>query len=465
MARAKQATARVALGIALCLAGCAVGPDYRRPAVDLPGAWRVEAPEARAIAGTVWWAQYGDPVLDDLIAAGLRENADLRIAAARVEESAGRLAVARGGLFPEIGMGASAERERISRTGLPPLSATSPNLGSLFHATLFASWEIDLWGKARRATEAARAELLASEEGRRGTVLSIVDTVATGYINLRTLDRRLEIVRRTARTREASLRLFELRFKGGLVSDLERDQAQAEYERAMAAIPAIEKAIAFQENALSALLGRNPGPIPRGLTIDNLAFPAVPAGLPSSLLARRPDLRQAEQALVAANARIGVARAQYFPSIALTGALGATSPQLSSLFEGPARAWDLAVPLAAPIFSGGVLSGQVKIAEAQRDQMLLAYRQAIRNAFRDVEDALADRQRTQEQLAAQERQVETLQRTAQVARLRYDNGYTSHLEVLDAERGLYDAELAATETRGALHAALATLYMAMGGGW
>ncbi len=451
--------------LSIVLGGCTVGPDYRRPAVETPRSWRFEEKDARELADTAWWEQMNDPVLNDLVTDALRENKDVKIAAARVEEYQGRLSVSRGASLPQIGAGASAGREGLSRKGLPPIPSTSATVGNLFQASAGASWEIDLFGRLRRATEAARSDLLATEEGKQATILSLVGSVVGEYVNLRDLDKQLEIARGTVKTREDSYRIFQLRFQGGLISELELSQAKSEYEQALATVPAIERAIAQRENALSVLLGRNPGSIPRGAEIDQLGQPAVPAGLPSDLLERRPDIRRAEQELIAANARIGVARAQYFPSISLTGALGGTSTDLSALFRGPARTWSYFVPASVPIFTGGIISGQVKIAEAQKEQLLLQYRKTIQDAFRDMEDALSDQLRTRQQLEAQGRRVETLRNYDRVARLRFNNGYTSYIEVLDAERSLFVAELAYTQTEGDLYQALVNLYKAMGGGW
>ncbi|HEX9024775.1 MAG TPA: efflux transporter outer membrane subunit, partial [Geobacteraceae bacterium] len=283
--------------------------------------------------------------------------------------------------------------------------------------------------------------------------------------NLLDLDRQLEIARNTAKSHEESFRIFTLRFKEGYVSDLEISQVKSEYERALATIPTIEKAIAQQEDALSLLLGRNPGPIKRGTGIDGLGLPAVPAGLPSELLERRPDIRQAEQQLISANAQIGAAKAQFFPSISLTGMFGWESIRLSKLFTGPARIWTYAASASQPIFTGGAISEEVKAARAFREEALQSYQKTIQGAFRDVDDALIDQKRTREQLEAQARQVEALRTYASTARLRYENGYTSYIEVLDAERSLFDAELSYTQTRGGLFLALINLYKAMGGGW
>ena len=303
----------------LILGGCTVGPDYRRPPVETPQAWRFEEKAARDLVDTLWWEQFNDPVLNGLIGTALRESKDLKIATARLEEFRGRYDLARAALFPQVGAAASAGQQRVTEFGQVPLPSTATNPVELYQGSLFASWEIDLWGKLRRGTEAARANLLGSEEERRGVILSLVASAAGAYVNLRNLDRQLEIARDTAMSRAQAHRIFTLRFQAGFVSELELTQAKSEYERALAAIPSFEKAIARQEDALSVLLGRNPGAIARGKTIDELGLPAVPAGLPSDLLARRPDIRQAEQDLIAANAQIGIARARYFPDISLTG--------------------------------------------------------------------------------------------------------------------------------------------------
>ncbi|HJV66975.1 MAG TPA: efflux transporter outer membrane subunit [Geomonas sp.] len=449
----------------LALTGCLVGPNYHRPKVETPQGWRFSEKDARDLADTDWWQQFGDPVLNDLIATALRENKDLLIAAARVEESRSRLAIVRSPLFPQVNAGASAGGERITQRGQTPLSASAANPTALYQANVSASWELDLWGKVRRSTESARADLLASEEGKRGVILSLVAEVAAAYVNLLDLDRQLEIATRTAKSREEYYRIFTLRFNAGYVSNLELSQVRSEYEGALATIPAIEKEISQQEDALSLLLGNNPGAIRRGSSIDTLGIPAVPAGLPSQLLERRPDIRQAEQQLISANAQIGAARAQFFPSISLTGLFGWESTNLAQLFTGPARMWSFAAPVTQPIFNAGAISGGVKVAEAAREEALYNYQKVIQSGFRDVEDSLIDQRRSREQLAAQTGQVEALRLYASTARLRYENGYTSYIEVLDAERSLFDAELGAARTKGVLLQALINLYKAMGGGW
>ena len=450
---------------ALALGGCTVGPNYVRPAVDTPPSWRMTDAEAKDVANAAWWGQFNDPVLDNLVRVALRENLDLQIAAARVDEFAGRYGFVRADLFPQVGANAAAGRQRFTEeTGNTNAPGTDFTLGN-YSATLGATWELDVWGRIRRATEAARADLVGSEEGRRAVILSLVGSVAGSYVNLRDLDRQLEISKETAKSRGESLALFKLRFEGGFTSEVEYVQVKSQYEEALATIPAVEKAVTRQENALGVLLGRNPGPIPRGKTIDQLALPSVPAGLPSDLLARRPDILRSEQNLIAANARIGVAKAAYYPAISLTGFLGSASADLSDLFTGPARVWGYSAPVSLPIFTAGKIAGDVKAAEAIQRQAVAGYRQAIQAAFREVDDSLVDQARTREQLAAQASQVQSLKKYVELAQLRFDNGYASYLEVLDAERSLFNVQLSYTQNQGVLFQAMINLYKAMGGGW
>jgi outer membrane protein, multidrug efflux system len=446
----------------LALTGCMVGPNYQRPPVASPQSWRLEDKEARDLANTAWWEQFDDPVLNDLIRTALEENKDVKIAAARIEEFVGQLTTTRAGLYPQIGYGVSGATERVTRRG--PVPAFNPTY-NFFQTFLNATWEIDVWGKIRRATEAARADVLSSEEGRRTVILSLVSAVANAYVDLIDLDKQLEIAKHTAESRKESYRIFQLRFQGGVVSALELNQVKSEYESALATIPQIQKAIALQENAISVLLGRNPGPIPRGRTIDEIKLPAVPAGLPSDLLERRPDIRQAEEDLVSANARIGVAKAAYYPTISLTGLFGVASSDLAHLFVGPAKIWSFAGSILGPIFTAGAIKGQVQAAEAVQQQTLIRYQQVIQTAFREVDDALADRLHTRQQLEMLGRQVASLREYLKMARLRYDNGYVSYIEVLDAERSLFNVELQYTQTQAVLIRASVNLYKAMGGGW
>jgi multidrug efflux system outer membrane protein len=449
----------------LLLAGCAIGPDYRKPEIASPPAWMIDMQQAKDTANIVWWEQFDDPVLNDLIGTALRENYDLRVATARVEEFYGLYGATRADLFPQVGYDGSAGKVQASQKGPIALAPGTSSKYSIYQAEFNASWEIDIWGKIRRATEAAKADLLASEDFRSGVILSLVTSVATAYLDLRSLDQQLGIAQQTAKSREESVRLFELRFKGGNISEMELSQVKSEYYVALAAIPDLEKRIRQQENLISILLGKNPGPIARGKVLENIALPAVPAGLPSDLLTRRPDIRQAEQALIAANARIGVAKAQYFPSISLTGFFGSASTEFSDLFTGPAKAWSYAGSLAGPIFTAGKIKGSVKAAQAVQQQALFGYEQSIQNGFREFEDALIDQDRTRVQLDAQAKQVEALATYARLARLRYEEGYTSYIEVLDAERSLFSGQLSYVQTQDTLLRALVTLYKAMGGGW
>ncbi|PRY08515.1 efflux transporter outer membrane subunit [Paraburkholderia sp. BL25I1N1] len=449
----------------LALGGCLLGPNYVRPTVEVPATYRFAQGEAAEIANTTWWEQFQDPVLDQLIATALLENRDVKIAAARVDEFQAQFVTTRSALFPQVVAGADASRQRASQaSGIPIPNGVSP-IYNQFDATVSVAWEIDLFGKVRRQTEAARANLLASEEGRRATILTLVSSVSSAYINLRSLDRQLEIAKSTVESRDESVRVFTLRFRGGEVSQMELAQSQSEYEAAKATIPQLEAQIGQQENALSVLIGKNPGAILRGRELSTLGSPQIPNELPSDLLERRPDLLQAEQALVSENALIGAAKALYFPSISLTGLFGTVSTQFSNLFTGPARVWSFAGSVTQPIFTAGNISGQVRQAEARQQEALFAYEKAIQVAFQEVEDALISVQKTREQLAVLANQVEALHTYARLARLRYEGGYTSYIEVLDAERSLFNAQLSYTQTQGAELTSFVNLYKAMGGGW
>ena len=451
--------------ITLLLIGCAVGPDYRRPDIQTPVKWRFQDKETQTLVNAKWWEQLGDPVLNGLIEAALKENKDVLIAAARIEEYNGRYVATRGDLFPKAQGGLSAEKQRVTEKGYSPWPAGVDNPYNTYQATLNASWEIDLWGKLRRGTESARADLLSREDAHRAVLLSLKASVAGSYIDLRDYDSQLVIARETLKTREDSLEIYKLRFAAGVISELELSQIRSEYESTRAMIPQIEKSIAQQENALNLLLGRNPGPVARGLTIDQLKLPVVPAGLPSDLLERRPDIRQAEQDLISANAKIGVARAAYFPSVSLTGMFGSASADLSNLFLGSAQIWNLGASITVPIFTAGRTWGQVQASEAVQKQALLTYVRTIQTAFREVEDSLVDQDRTRVKIDALFNQLTALRNYRDLARLRYENGYSSNLEVLDAERNLFSIELTYIQTRGSLFHALINLYKAMGGGW
>ena len=449
----------------LTLAGCMVGPDYRRPTTETPPAWRLTDTEAQETANTAWWRQLGDPVLTDLIATAIKENKDLMIATARVDQYAAQYGVVRAALYPQLGVAATFGQQRVTERSGNALPDGYRIVTGGQQAVLNASWELDIWGRIRRSSEAARADLLASEEGRRGVILSLVSSVAVSYVNLRDLDKQLEISQQTAASRKGAFELLKLRFEAGIINAMELAQSKSEYEQALATIPQLEKAIAQQENGLNVLLGRNPGPIPRGKSIDDLKLPLVPAGLPSDLLVRRPDIKQSEQNLIAANAQIGVAKAAYFPAISLTALFGFASSDFSDLFTGPAKVWQYSAPITAPIFTAGKISSQIKVTEAVQQQALARYQQTIQTAFREVNDSLVDQDRTRVQLEAQKQRVNSLRIYADLARLRFDNGYSSYIEVLDAERSLFDVELSYVQSQGLLFQALINLYKAMGGGW
>jgi multidrug efflux system outer membrane protein len=455
----------ILIALALLMGGCMLGKDYKRPAVDTPQNWRFEEKDAKALANTAWWGQFQDPALNELIQTALRENKDIRIATSRVEEYMGKLGVTRADFFPQVGFGANAGRQRSTEVGPTGWSPGLAPTSNTFQTNLNANWELDIWGKLRRATEAARADLLSTDEARRAVIMTLVTSVANGYINLLNYDQQLVISQETLKSRGDSLQIFEKRYQGGVISELELNQSRSEYEEARAVIPQLEKNIAQQENAINLLLGRNPGPITRGRTLDQLVLPAVPEGLPSDLLDRRPDVRQAEQNLVAANARIAVAKALYFPSISLTGIFGFASADLSDLLTGPAKTWNYAASLTAPIFTAGKIKGQVKQAEAIQQQALVKYLQTVQTAFREVDDSLVDQQKTRERLAVQGAQVTALKSTRRLAGLRYDNGYSSYLEVLDAERSLFNGQLSQVQTKGYLFQSLVNIYKTMGGGW
>ena len=419
------------------LAACTLGPDYQRPDLKSPAAFQHEPKDAAATADTLWWQQFQDPVLDQLITEALAHNTNVQIAAANVEQAAAFLTQTRSQLFPAIGYGAGAQRERTREPAFASLIPNYPNPASAYQAALQASWEIDLWGRIRRQSEAAYANVLATDEARRGVILSLVAQVASSYLQLRGLDAQLDVAKKTLQTYKESVDLFTLQFQYGQVSMMNVAQAQSQYETAAAQIPLLESQIAQTQNSLAVLIGRDPGPIVRGKSVYELKLPQVPQGVPSQLLERRPDLNQAEQQLIAANAQIGAAKALYFPTISLTGAYGNASADLSKLFSGPARVWSYAGSVVGPIFTFGAVSGQVAQAESAQNAALLNYQLAIRNAFADVDNALVANSKLQEQLDAQVKLVAALQQYSDLARLQYDGGYPTYSTVLQAEQALF----------------------------
>lgn len=450
---------------AIAVAGCTVGPNYTRPKIDSPAAWRVEYREATEVANARWWQAFGDPALDQLVDSAVRENLDVQIAAARVDQFLGALRTTRSQFYPQLGYGAEAGTNRSSAVGQPPLQAGTDRDYSLYTAALGAAWQIDLFGRVRRQSEAAQALVYASEQGRRGVILSVVTGVATSYIGLRAFDRQLAIARATADNYGQTLKLFELRFKGGVVSEVELAQVQSQYQQALAAIPAIERQVAVQENLLSILLGRNPGMIPRGKSIDQLSEPGIPGALPSTLLERRPDVLQAEQRLRASNAQIGVAKSLYYPTLSLTGVLGLASTSLGDFLSSDAATGSLVAGLAGPIFTFGNIEGQVSSANAAQRESVAFYRQVVLNAFRETNDALVGVQKKREEYAALAKRVNALRHYAGLSRVRFDNGAASYLEVLYAENELFGAELTAVRALSERYGEVINVYKAVGGGW
>lgn len=451
--------------LSITLGGCMIGPDFLRPKVETPAAFRYEEKTARDLVNTQWWKQLGDPVLEALIGEALANNLNVQIAATNVQAAAAVLTQTQSALYPQIGYQGNAAQQRFSERNAVPLNLGIPNPHNAYAALLDASWEIDLWGRIRRLSESARASALATEEARRGVILSLVASVASSYIQLRSFDTQLDIAQRTLLTYAGSVKLFELQFKYGQISLMTVEQARSQYETAAAAIPQIQREIALTENALSILCGRNPGPVARGKALAALLVPDIPSGVPSQLLERRPDIAQAEQQLVAANAQIGAAKAQYFPAISLTGSSGSSSSQLSGLFSGGPRAWSFAGAVAGPIFTGGLISGQVAQAEAGQQAALLNYRLVIQTAFADVENALVTNQATTEQVAAEGRRVRALREYVRLATLQYNGGYADYLTVLNAQQQLFPAEINYAQNLGRVYTSLVGIYKAMGGGW
>jgi multidrug efflux system outer membrane protein len=447
------------------LSGCMVGADYRRPEIEAPASWRLETAQAGEISNVAWWEQFQDPMLSSLVELALRNNKDLEIATANVDAAFAQYGITRAAQWPQVDASASASRQRLSETAGPVPPPAGRQVFKDFDASLSASFEIDVWGRLRRASESARASLLASEEGRRTVLMTLVSTVASAYIQLRALDRQLDIAQRTSQSLGEAARLQQLRFNEGAVPESDYRQAESQYQTAAAQVPELERQVARQENFISVLLGRNPGPIARGREIEALLFPAVPDGLPASLLERRPDIRQAEQNLIAANADIGVAKAAYFPRISLTAALGFESAALSDLSKRTSKTGAIGAGVTLPIFNAGRIRNQVAQTEAFQREALSNYEKSILVGFQEVENALIDRTKFSQAREVQARNVAALQRFRDLAALRYKEGATIYLEVANAEQSLFNAQLAYVATQSQLFESYANLYKAMGGGW
>ena len=451
--------------LTLFLSGCAVGPNYKRPPVNAPETFRGETETAtNSFANLPWWQVFDDPTLQNLIRTALTNNYDLRIAVTRVEQARATAAQARAGFFPQVNYAATAARGKNVAGGNTP--SPTGTIGDVFAADVNASWEIDLWGRIRRLNESARAQFLASQEARRGVTISLIAQVAQNYLQLLALDRQLEIARQSTNSFGQSLKIFNQRLQGGVASILETSSAEALMDSAAATIPELERQIALQENQLSLLLGQNPGAILRGATsLDRQAPPEIPAGLPSALLERRPDLREAEQQLRSASAEVGVAKADFFPKLNLTGLFGEVSPELSAFTSGGDVAWGIAAGLTGPLFHGGQLRAQYAQARAVRDQFALQYQASVLNAFQEISDALISAEKSASARTQQSRAVEAYKIAVRISMERYRMGSADYYEVLQEQQLLFPAEKTLAQFQLNQLLAVVQLYRALGGGW
>lgn len=462
----------VAASMALVLGSCALGPNYKRPEVQTPDAWRnLPAAESESLANTPWWEVFQDPQLQELIKAALAENKDLKIAAERIEEARARYGFTKADLWPAFDLDGTAGRLRFNAGSLlhtpeGDTGTVASTTTSFFATGVGISWELDLFGRLRRATEAQKDLFLGTEEARRATVLALVANVAQSYFQLREFDRKLEIAKSTIASRRESVQLAKDRFEGGVTSELDYRLAESELHRVESMVYDFERLVALKENELSVLLGRNPTSITRGTAVQDQAMPgAVPAGLPSDLLDRRPDVREAEQTLAAATADIGQAKALLFPRISLTGSYGFASDDLGNLFNSESVSWNLIGNLVQPIFAFKKNQRRLEATESRQRQMLYTYEKQILQAFREVNDSLVSYRTSGQERASQGDRVKAEQKVLELAELRYKGGVAAYLEVLDAQRSLFAAELDETGAIGDQLVALVQLYKALGGGW
>lgn len=453
----------------LALAGCATVPDLKKPALDLPAAWPPTSARPAIRVAPDWWKVFGDPRLDALIQEALEHNADIRLAAARIEEARANLGIVRSEEALQVQGSADAKRSRMTQRGSMPAPGSPAN--DTFQVRLQATYELDLWNRLKEASAAARSELLASEYAQEVVRISLTGDVVQGYFALRALDAQLELLDKTRGNRQAAVDLQKLRLEAGVASELEMRQAQAELAGLEADRARLAQAVAQQELALAVLVGRSPralmeGTLARGRPLQDQGDPPpVPAGLPSDLLARRPDLRQAEQNLITAHARIREAKAAIYPDLSLSAYLGSESKALADLFSGPASIWGLGIGIVQSILNGSRTQAALDVWDARQTQALVAYEQAVRQAFREVLDALVAHRQARELAEAESRRSEALAGALEVAKLRYHNGLVSYLTVLDAQRNLLQADLNRIEARRAQLAAAAALAKALGGGW
>jgi multidrug efflux system outer membrane protein len=451
---------------AVLIAGCTVGPNYHRPVVQTPATYRdlgenaQVQPQVASYADLPWWQVFQDPQLQELIRTALKQNYDLQLATERINAARAQVTITRSNLFPQVNGSGSFQGGK---------DGSSQARFNFLTLSADAAFQLDFFGKLRRATQAARAQLLATEDAKQVVVLTLVSDVASDYFTLLQLDLQLQIARGTVEAQEASVRLTNLRLQHGVANKLEVLQAQEVLDTANAQIPDLERRIAQQENAISILLGNYPQAVTRGRPlVEQPLPPEVPAGLTSTLLERRPDIRQAEQVLVAANAEIGVARAQFFPQISLTGSGGGAfgrSSIFSGLMSSQIGIWSYGAQVSQAIFTGGALRGNLKLAESQHQQALISYRQAIQHAFGDVSDALIAYQKFHEVRVRQENSVADLEESVRLSTMRYKGGTTAYLEVLDGQRSLFSAQLTLADARGTEYQSLVQLYRALGGGW
>jgi multidrug efflux system outer membrane protein len=453
----------ILLSPALLLAACSVGPDYKPPKLDTPINWRSADTKVNELIQTKWWERFGDKELNSLVEKALAENVNLHLAAARIEQFRALYGVSRAGLYPELSALGGFTRTAPSESGVVPTSGDPSNTYSLDGAL---RWEIDLWGRIRRSNEAARAEFLAEEAGARGVLVTVVTAVVQTYIELRGLDQRLDISKNTLKSRAESLRIARERFANGVVSELDIKQAESEYLSVELAIPELELAIGRRENLLSVLLGGAPQSIARGRTIDELnSSVMIPASLPADIVKNRPDLIEAEERLKGATARIGVAIAEYYPKLSMTGLLGFLSADFSDWLKSESNEWQVAPRLGLPVFTAGRLENQVLGAKASAKQAEEAYKLRTLEALREVEDALIGYEKTTKKRDLLDAQVKILQGYNSLSKQRYDEGQSDYLDVLDAQRNLFASELNLTNAEVQVISEYINLFKALGGGW
>jgi multidrug efflux system outer membrane protein len=454
--------------VVLLLSGCTLGPDYLRPKILIPDNHRgvVGAPAAESIADFPWWEIFKDPTLQELTREALSNNYDLQTAAARVEEARAQIGVARSFLYPQVSLNGGGSAQQVSRLSEPPQSIGANRTYQNWLLNFGMAWELDVFGRIRREAEAATGVFLATEQARRGVLITLIADVAQSYFILRELDLELEISRRTLRINDETVEFYRRRLSGGVSNQLELDQASANRSRTAATIPELERQIATQENLIKFLLGSNPGPVPRGVALTDQYYPpSIPAGLPSALLERRPDVKGAEDLLLAANANIGAAKALFFPNFSLTAALGSASHELSNLADRRAAIWSVAGGILQPVFQGWRIFYNYEATKARFDQALAQYQRAAQNGFREVADALVSVEKLKDVRAELEISVQSLGNAARLSRLRYDTGLANYLEILIADQQLFDQELLLARARGAQLTAVVQLYRALGGGW